>query len=83
MKKPKIFIACDTNKISEVKRIITNTNTSKLEIVYKFGLEFFYSREGRKFISKLKGKKIFLDLKLNDIPVTSAAAIKSLRDLKI
>ena len=82
MKKPKIFIACDTNKISEVKRIITNTNTSKLEIVYKFGLEFFYSREGRKFISKLKGKKIFLDLKLNDIPVTSAAAIKSLRDLK-
>ena len=82
MKKPKIFIACDTNKISEVKRIITNTNTSKLELVYKFGLEFFYSKEGRKFISKLRRKKIFLDLKLNDIPATSAAAIKSLRDLK-
>ena len=82
MKKPKIFIACDTNKISEVKRIITNTNTSKLELVYKFGLEFFYSKEGRKFISKLKGKKIFLDLKLNDIPATSSAAIKSLSDLK-
>ena len=82
MKKPKIFIACDTNKISEVKRIITNTNTSKLELVYKFGLEFFYSKEGRKFISQMKGKKIFLDLKLNDIPVTSAAAIKSLKDLR-
>jgi len=82
MKKPKIFIACDTNKISEVKRIIANTNTSKLELVYKFGLEFFYSKEGRKFITKMKGKKIFLDLKLNDIPATSAAAIKSLRDLK-
>ena len=82
MKKLKVFIACDTNKISEVKRIITNTNTSKLELVYKFGLEFFYSKEGRKFISQMKGKKIFLDLKLNDIPVTSAAAIKSLKDLR-
>ena len=82
MKKPKIFIACDTDKISEVKRIIKSTNTRKLELIYKFGLEFFYSKAGRKFISKMKGKKIFLDLKLNDIPATSAAAIKSLKDLK-
>ena len=41
MKKYKIFIACDTNKISEVKKIISQTNTKKLEIGYKFGLEFF------------------------------------------
>ena len=82
MKKPKIFIACDTNKISEVKRIIANTNTSKLELVYKFGLEFFYSKGGREFISKIKGKKIFLDLKLNDIPATCSAAIRSLKDIK-
>ena len=82
MKKPKIFIACDTNKISEVKRIIANTNTSKLELVYKFGLEFFYSKDGRKFISKIKSKKIFLDLKLNDIPATCSKAVKSIKDLK-
>ena len=37
MKKYKIFIACDTNKISEVKKIISQTNTKKLEIGYKFG----------------------------------------------
>jgi orotidine-5'-phosphate decarboxylase len=82
MKKPKIFIACDTNKIKEVKKIIVQTKNNNLDIGYKFGLEFFYTKDGRKFISKIKGKKIFLDLKLNDIPATCAAAIKSLKDLK-
>ena len=81
MKKPKIFIACDTNKISKVKKIIAQTKTNKLEIGYKFGLEFFYAKGGREFISKLKKKNIFLDLKLNDIPATCAAAIRSLKDL--
>ena len=52
MKKPKIFIACDTNKVNEVKRIINQTKTNKLDIGYKFGLEFFYTKDGRKFISK-------------------------------
>ena len=82
MKKSKIFIACDTNKINEVKRIINQTKTNKLDIGYKFGLEFFYSKDGRKFISKIKKEKIFLDLKLNDIPATCSAAVKSLKDLK-
>ena len=77
-----IFIAIDTNKISEAKKIISKTQTQKLDIGYKFGLEFFYSKYGRDFISKLKTKKIFLDLKLNDIPMTCSKAIKSLRDLK-
>ena len=80
--KKSIFIACDTNNISVVKKIITQTQTDKLDIGYKFGLEFFYSREGRKFISKIKRKKIFLDLKINDIPATCAKAIISLKDLK-
>ena len=82
MKKPKIFIACDTANVREVKKIISQTQTEKLEIGYKFGLEFFYSKNGRNFISKLKGKKIFLDLKLNDIPNTCVSAIKAVRDLK-
>ena len=63
-KKPKIFIACDTSKISVVKNIIYQSQTNKLEIGFKFGLEFFYSKNGRNFISKIKRKKIFLDLKL-------------------
>ena len=82
MKKQKIFIACDSSNINKIKKIIQLTNTNKLKIGYKFGLEFFYSKEGRKFISKLKDKEIFLDLKLNDIPNTCASAILSLKDLK-
>ena len=82
MKKPKIFLAVDTNKISETKRIIANAKSSKLDIGYKFGLEFFYAKGGREFISKIRGKKIFLDLKLNDIPATCSAAIRSLKDIK-
>jgi len=82
MKKPKIFIACDTSKTSEARKIITKTKNDKLDIGYKFGLEFFYTKDGRKFISKLKKDKIFLDLKLNDIPATCSAALKALKDLK-
>ncbi len=80
--KKTIFIACDTNNINEAKKIITQTKTDKLDIGYKFGLEFFYSRSGRTFISKIRKKKVFLDLKLNDIPVTCSKALKSLSDLK-
>ena len=77
-----IFVAIDTNKISVAKKIISETQPQKLEIGYKFGLEFFYSKYGREFISKIKRKKIFLDLKLNDIPATCSKAIKSIKDLK-
>ena len=78
----KIFIACDTVNIKKINQIINQSKTNKLKISYKFGLEFFLSPNGRNFISKIKNKEIFLDLKLNDIPNTCAAAINSLRDLK-
>ena len=78
----KIFIAIDTNKESIAKKIISQTQTNKLDIGYKFGLEFFYSKNGRRFISKLKGKKIFLDIKVSDIPATCSKAINSIKDLK-
>ncbi len=83
MNKKKVFIAVDTNKISKAKKIIRDTQTNKIKIGYKFGLEFFYSKDGRKFISNLKNQTIFLDLKLNDIPNTIKSAIKSLKNLKI
>ena len=82
MIKKKIFIAIDTNKESVAKKIISQTQTNKLDIGYKFGLEFFYSKNGRKFISKLRGKKIFLDIKVSDIPATCSKAINSIKDLK-
>ena len=83
MNKKKIFIAVDTNKVSQAKKIIRETQTNKIKVGYKFGLEFFYSEEGRKFISSLKKQTIFLDLKLNDIPNTVASAVKSLKNLNI
>jgi len=82
MNKNKIFIACDTTNHKKINKIINHSKTDKLKIGYKIGLEFFLSPKGRNFISKLKGKEIFLDLKLNDIPNTCAAAVKSLKDIK-
>ena len=79
-----IFIACDTNNIQIVKKIIKQSqiNLKGYKIGYKFGLEFFYSKNGRKFIESLRVKNLWLDIKAFDIPNTSFAAIKSLRDLK-
>ena len=79
----KIFIACDTNKISVAQKIIKHSNTKKLKIGYKFGLEFINSKNGRSFISKIKDKIIFADLKLHDIPNTCVSAVKAIKDLKV
>ena len=68
MKKNKIFVACDSANISRVKKIIYETQNTKFKIGYKFGLEFLNSKKGRFFLSKLKNKIIFADLKLHDIP---------------
>ena len=83
MNKKKIFIAVDTDNVSKAKKIIKDTQTNRIKVGYKFGLEFFYSKDGRKFISNLKNQIIFLDLKLNDIPNTIKSAIRSLKNLKI
>ena len=83
MKNKKIFIACDTKSINKVRKIIKFTKTTKLKIGYKFGLEFLNSKDGRSFLSKIKNKIIFADLKLNDIPNTCVSTIKALRDLNL
>tara|TARA_B100001989_G_scaffold250930_1_gene229032 strand:- start:1692 stop:2354 length:663 start_codon:yes stop_codon:yes gene_type:complete len=83
MKKKKIFIACDTTNLNKVKKIIKLTKSSKIKIGYKFGLEFMNSKHGRIFISKLKNKIIFIDLKLNDTVNTMLSTVKALKDLRI
>ena len=40
------------------------------------------SKGGRNFISKLRNKTIFVDLKLNDTVNTMLSAVKALKDLK-
>ena len=81
MKNKTVFVACDTSNLRIVKKIITQTKTKKLKIIPKFGLQFFYSKLGRKFLEKTKND-FWLDLKINDIPQTALSAIDSLRDLK-
>ena len=43
MKKNKIFVACDSKNISKIKKIISETQNSKIKVGYKFGLEFLVS----------------------------------------
>ena len=83
MLKNKIFIACDSSKTSKISKIIRETQNSKIKIGYKFGLEFLNSKKGRNFLSKLKNKITFADLKLHDIPNTCVSTIKAIKDLRI
>ncbi len=81
MRNKNIFVACDTSNIKKIKKIISEINNSKYQIIPKFGLQFFYSKGGRKFLEKFK-KDFWLDLKINDIPQTAISSIDSLKDLK-
>ena len=81
MKHKNIFVACDTSNLSEIKKIIKQTQTNKLKVIPKFGLQFFYSKNGRKFLENFK-KDFWLDLKINDIPQTALSSLDSLKDLK-
>ena len=83
MKNNKVFVACDTTNINKVKKIINETQSSKLKVGYKFGLEFLNSKNGRIFVSRIKNKTVFADLKLHDIPNTCASAVKAIKDLKV
>ena len=81
MKNKSIFVACDTSNLKKIKKIINNTKNKKIKIIPKFGLQFFYSKNGRKYLEKFK-EDYWLDLKLNDIPQTALSAIDSIKDLK-
>jgi len=81
MKNKTIFVACDTSNLNQIKKIIKDTKTNKLKIIPKFGLQFFYSKHGRKFLENFKSE-FFLDVKLADISQTALSAMDSLKDLK-
>jgi len=81
MKNKTIFVACDTSNLNQINKILKNIKTKKLRIIPKFGLQFFYSKNGRSFLEKYKSD-FWLDLKINDIPQTALSAVDSLKDLK-
>ncbi len=78
----KTIVALDLPDLNTTKVFIERVN-SNISFV-KVGMELFYS-EGHKIIEYLKEKnyKIFLDLKLHDIPTTVAKSLKVIDQLEV
>jgi orotidine-5'-phosphate decarboxylase len=78
----KVMVALDTQDLSYANKILTDLAGS--EVWIKIGMEAYY-RFGNEIIYRThdKGFKIFLDLKLHDIPNTVVSAIKTLTKLPI
>ena len=76
-----VIIALDFPNKEETYKFLKNFPT---DIYIKVGMELFY-KEGFSFVKELKdqGYKIFLDLKLYDIPVTVQKALLNLKELEV
>lgn len=77
-----VIIACDFSSKQEVIDFLSKFNEDKLFV--KIGMELFYS-EGPEIVRQIKkmGHKIFLDLKLHDIPNTVMKSMNVLSNLDI
>ena len=77
-----VIIACDFKNKEETLKFLDLFEQDKLFL--KIGMELFYA-EGPEIVREIKarGHKIFLDLKLHDIPNTVEKAMKSLSALDI
>ncbi len=77
-----VIIACDFKDKEETLNFLNKFEDEKLYL--KIGMELFYS-EGPEIVREIKkrGHKIFLDLKLHDIPNTVEKAMKSLANLNV
>ncbi len=77
-----VIIACDFKDKADTLAFIDNFKDEKLFL--KIGMELFYS-EGPDIVREIKsrGHKIFLDLKLHDIPNTVEKGMRSLSNLGV
>tara|TARA_Y100000768_G_scaffold356372_1_gene310694 strand:+ start:154 stop:840 length:687 start_codon:yes stop_codon:yes gene_type:complete len=81
MSSKKIIVALDSRNVIKIKKIVKDLKQEAY--AFKIGYEFFfnYGIKGYKELSKLC-PKIFLDLKLHDIPNTVQNGIKAINKLK-
>ena len=81
MNEKKIIVAIDSNNLSESKDLVDELKEHAF--AFKIGYEFFLNLglDGYKII-KEKNVRIFLDLKLHDIPNTIKKAMEAIANLK-
>lgn len=81
-----VIIACDFNSKADLMTFLDNFKNEERKPFLKVGMELFYA-EGPAIVKEIKerGHKIFLDLKLHDIPntVKKAMAVLSALDVDI
>ena len=77
-----VIIACDFSTAEETFKFLDNFTEEKPYV--KIGMELYYA-EGPAIVKEIKkrGHKIFLDLKLHDIPNTVKKAMSVLSDLDV
>ena len=81
MKPKRIIVALDNNNLRKTLELVTNLK--KEVFAFKVGYEFFFNHgiEGYKKIKNISSK-IFLDLKLHDIPNTVQNGILAINKLR-
>ena len=78
----RLIVALDVSSAIEAQKLVTRIGD--VAGIYKVGLQLFIA-EGPGIVRDLvsSGRRVFLDLKLHDIPTTVALAVKSAADLHV
>ena len=78
----RLIVALDVSSAAEAQKLVARIGD--VAGIYKVGLQLF-TAEGPGIVRDLvsSGRRVFLDLKLHDIPTTVALAVKSAAELRV